>query len=91
MTNKTNLDELTGAEYQIRWEIQNKKERIVDAAKWLRENLDDLIKSLSTDGRITNSLGVLQGNGPALDRMIGEYATLLELQKKIFPQKDAQS
>lgn len=87
-TKETRLDELTGAEYQLNWQIKNKQEQIIDSAKWLRGELDDLINRLSKDGRITNSLGVLQGNGPALDRLIGEYATLLEMKKTIFPKKE---
>ncbi len=87
-TKDTRIDELTGAEYQLNWQIKDKKENIVSAAKWLRGELDDLINRLSTDGRVINSLGVLQGNGPALDRLIGEYATLLEVRKTMFPKDE---
>jgi len=76
-------------EYHLCWEIEHKKKDIIDKAKWLRGELDDLIKHLEVDGRITNSLGVLQGNGPALDRVIGEYATLLKIKELVANQSEA--
>lgn len=89
--NKSNLTNLTGADYQMNWQIENKKNEIIKKAEWLRENLDSLIKTLATKDRVTNSLGVLQGNGPDLDRMIGEYATLVEFRNVYFPRKEVRS
>lgn len=82
-TNESKLKNLTGYDFQLNWQIEHKKEEIVDKAKWLRGQLDELIEKLSADGRLSNSLGVLQGNGPDLDRMIGEYATLLQVKTNL--------
>lgn len=89
--NKSNLMKVTGADYQLNWQIENKKQEIIKKAEWLRENLDGLIKTLTARDRVTNSLGVLQGNGPDLDRLIGEYATLVEFRNAYFPRKEARS
>jgi hypothetical protein len=39
----------------------------------IREALDDAVITMN-EGRCPNELGILQGNGPALDRLCGELA-----------------
>lgn len=55
---------------------------IIARAESLRDNLDRLITSLK-DGDSVSGLGVVQGSGPDLDRLVGELAMIRKVKNDL--------
>ena len=53
-------------------EYENTRTQLSSAMEYCRRQIERAKRDLDTEGRVPNSLGVLQGNGIEVDRLCGE-------------------
>lgn len=57
---------------------ENAKGRLLDSAAHVQRKMERIIKDIN-EGSTINSLGELQGSGPEVDRLCGEYCQIVEV------------
>jgi len=75
--------------YSIEHRLAGYRETLIGKARWLKDDMERLIRNLE-EGSTINSIGEVQGRGGEIDRLCGLYAEFQRLAEELRAARESE-